>query len=714
MSRIPVYQQRTVSDGTAPRATSGTGEGLQALGQAVQSIADDHERVSYARAANGMAELRAQASVLQAQLRAEASSDGSGHAEQLQKAYRAKVTELAGGIGGRMAQTIFRGQAKRLEYELDADARAWEIGTRSAFQAKQFEDATPKVAAAVAANPQTFATALAEQEFALQHAGVEPARRNAILSNMRASVTEAAAGGVAAQYPLAALSILDGKAQGGPFAEVFASLSPEMRQRVGTRAKNAIVDREVTRIAGTFETAGTDAGTAALSALSTSDLPPELRDDVRSRVNEQVNQLRTQRRQEQADALTSVETAIARDQAGRRTHQQVDQLYDVGALTPMERANYHAAIERSTVSRTKANAASTEFRVAVAAGLPLDPQDSGQQRAYAAAFAQDTTAAPVGSQPWQQLATAWAARTRLLPPQAESWVRSALRSPNPSIAAEAAQFYGNVMASAPDAASQFDVPTKAFASTVSRMIETGASPALAVQTARENTLEMRPELLERRQAAYKQHAKGSDMALQSLVGRDFDAGLFARDPSVLAMLSTDFESQTARYFENTGDINQARELAWTDLRRVYGPSKVNGEPQMMVFPPERLGLTRADIDRDLEKVLKANPQGDGVKASDLILDSDSLTLREVGDVLTGRPVAPSYGLRLPNGLPLLSPRGLRQRYTLPTGEALAERLRAAETAAEAEAQASVEAARRERQRRADELSQRNQTVTPAF
>lgn len=45
MPQIPVYEQRTAARGTAPSASSGTGEGLQALGQAFESIADNRERV---------------------------------------------------------------------------------------------------------------------------------------------------------------------------------------------------------------------------------------------------------------------------------------------------------------------------------------------------------------------------------------------------------------------------------------------------------------------------------------------------------------------------------------------------------------------------------------------------------------------------------------------------------------------------------------------
>lgn len=45
MPQIPVYEQRTIARGTAPDGGSGTGAGLQALGQAFENIAADQERV---------------------------------------------------------------------------------------------------------------------------------------------------------------------------------------------------------------------------------------------------------------------------------------------------------------------------------------------------------------------------------------------------------------------------------------------------------------------------------------------------------------------------------------------------------------------------------------------------------------------------------------------------------------------------------------------
>ena len=232
------------------------------------------------------------------------------------------------------------------------------------------------------------------------------------------------------------------------------------------------------------------------------------------------------------------------------------------------------------------------------------------------------------------------------------------------------------------------------------MIEAGAAPEKAFETARANVFETRRDVLELRIDAYREHAKGNDAALGDLIDRDFDTAWTAQ-PEASVFLKADFDRQSAAYFAKTGDIGLARDLAWKDLRRVYGTTEVNGSPMLSAFPVEHFGITPEDVRRDVDAFLKST--GQKVNAEDVLVVPDGLTLRAVNDALTGKPVMPSYRLVTKSGDLVLGPDGVPQRFTLPGGEELTKRVKAEQAEREREAQAAVQAARELRERRAQQL-----------
>ena len=194
------------------------------------------------------------------------------------------------------------------------------------------------------------------------------------------------------------------------------------------------------------------------------------------------------------------------------------------------------------------------------------------------------------------------------------------------MAGPAAQFVAGVEASAPEAAGQFDQNTKAFAAIVNQMITAGTNPDEAVKTARATVYDINDAVLKQRQGQYKEHAKQSLSTLESFIDRDFDT-LLSAQPDVahvrddVMRLDVDFNSLSSRYFEKTGDIELARDLAWKDLRRVYGPSRVNGVPVMMAMPPERFGVTPEMVRREIasfitgKRELPEKPEGQREKGN---------------------------------------------------------------------------------------------------
>lgn len=526
--------------------------------------------------------------------------------------------------------------------------------------------------------------------FVARHAGVSEAETSAHVDAFHARAAQI----LAKRDPRAALAALADPSASDP---VFGGLTHAHAQDVKTYAQAQLVEQSVLSVIGVFEKSGQTAAVHALAALGRSGLPPELRDDVLAHVGQNISQLRAQRRQERVDDLIHVERSIATGTAGVATERLVHSLYEAGAYSPEETANTFAQIDSSRIQAAKQNAGAEEIAAALAQGLPLDPKDADQRKALANYFAAGTVGADTGSEPWRAAAIAVANKTRMLPDQALAWTRQAMRSPSPDIAANAAQFFGAVAAGAPDATSGFDDETKAFAGTVNAMIESGTNPAKAVETARATVFETKPDIREQRKKQYKTEVKNSPSALSSLIDRDFDPGWFTSQPAASAALQSDFDGQTGRYFEKVGDIDLARKLAWSDLTRVYGPTKINGTPMITAFPPERFGVKPDEVHADIAEFLKANPQEDGSSADDVLLVPDALTLRQAGDALSGKQVRPSYSLVTKTGDAVLDAHGMRKRYTIPGSEELGKRIKSAQDAAEAVAHEQVAKAREARE-----------------
>lgn len=712
MPRILPYEQRTSAAaplGPGPVARPfGNAVVIDALAGAAQGVADVFQADAVARENDFGTKLDQAAEQL---ITDEANQAQPGAAEFTASALK-KFDTLASQMANESSASAWRlnrGKVRKFIEQRTLQTRARFEGKAKAFEATEtkrhrtslFEASAARVQTILEADPERWREVGAEQLAALADAPMLPAERQRLRALVHASVTEGAVRGWMKRDPRAMLAELDNPASENALVR---ELSPDARDRVRKATEGQIVERESSSILGAYEQVGADAGRAALADISSSDLPPLLRDEVRNKVNAGVARLRDQRRQEHAEVLVDVETTIANDSAGHVTASRVEDLFDIGALSPQQYATYMGRIEASTVARAKQDASAAEFSAALQSGLPLDPRNSEHRKALSRAFAQDTQGAGAGSPDWQAAAGAYAARTRMLPDQALAWTRQTTRSPDPRIAAAGAQFYGAVAAAAPDAVGEIDADTKAFASTVNAMIEAGTDPARAVETARANVFDLKPELIERRRTEYTQHAKQSDTVLNQLIDHEFDPGLFASPPSATAGLKADFVSQSERYYQKTGDIVLARQLAWADLKRVYGPSQVNGAGYMMAFPPERFGVPPEEIRADIGNFLKGNPQADGAGAADVFVVPDAITLRQVNDALDGRPVQPSYKLITASGDLVLDRHGVPKRYTVPSGEELAARFKAAEVKAAADAQAMVNEAR---QRREEERRRRN-------
>lgn len=479
------------------------------------------------------------------------------------------------------------------------------------------------------------------------------------------------------------------------------------KDRKKALAVKAAVDARSSAIMRVYEADGPEAGAAALASLQRSGLPQDVVRDIYRNVQADRAMLRDRLQQENADALTAIQSDILNKTTDAGSIQAVDDLWKAGAFTVDEYTSLLGRIESSQLAGAEEAAAAAEIRNALQSGFPLDPSNDKHRKALSASFEQDTKGVQVGSPSWLAAAEAYAVRTRMLPSQATAWTRQALRSPNPKFSAEAAQFVASVDAAAGDAVTGFDADTKALAGLIGSMVNAGTDPKEAVQIARERVIDANPAQIKARSDAYSVGAnalgKNSTAALKDFIDRDMDTWLTAQ-PEPTQALDLDFRQLAEKYFVRVGDIDLAHELAWKDLRRVYGVSEVNGQKQVIAFPPERFGISTEDVRSDIGAFLQKHPQADGSTVDDIIIVPDALTLRQVNNIADGAAVSPSYRMVTKSGDVVVNADGVPQRYTLPSGNDLAKRITEAQEAAKRGAQESIDQARANREaarRRAD-------------
>lgn len=634
----------------------------------------------------------------------QAPADGAGVVSGIQGIVQNRMREATADLS-RRAQRMVQMGSLDIQRDLTQRALHFEANARAAYKIDQFDRARSSAASAVELDPDSWKIVGQLQVAAINAAGLLPVDRLKLTRGLDEAITVAAARGYAAQNPIQSLARLKDSTD-----PIFSHLDGDQRAAVERFAQGKLVDGHAATIVQTFESQGVQAGTALLSKIDTDpQIPAELRDDVHRKVDAAVTQLRDQRRTQYADQMASVERAIATNTTTSDTVSLTHQLFNNNTLTPVEYASNLARIAASQQRVADQGAAATDIGAMIKAGIPLDPKSREQRESLNLAFQSLVKAEQPGSPTWQAQALALTHATRLLPEDAQSYLRSAARAPSPAIAAGAAQFYDALANNAPESLTAIDTETKAFAATAASMIKNGASPQAAAEAARTVVFDAKPDLIEMRKKAFEDKPAGGGVSiadqtktsLPGYIGKDFGAGLFHANPIPSDSLQADFLAQARTYYLKTGNPQLARDLAWSDLKHIYGPTAVNGVSMIVPFPVERFGLTPSQVRTEIADLIKKHPASDGSSAEDIHVVPDALTLSQVTDALSGKPVEPSYSLVTKSADLLTDDRGRRLRYFIPDYQTRVKQLQEQRAAEDAGAVARAKARRTLMQEAAD-------------
>ncbi|HEX4268431.1 MAG TPA: hypothetical protein VHY36_11125 [Steroidobacteraceae bacterium] len=225
---------------------------------------------------------------------------------------------------------------------------------------------------------------------------------------------------------------------------------------------------------------------------------------------------------------------------------------------------------------------------------PLDPQNKQQAAAVDKYFQEHI--AQSGAVTDRQFAAGAAEivhQTGIVPASVLSRIRIGLYSGNANRTVAAAALGAQIEGANPNANVYRTPHTAAFARLINDNLSAGLSPTDSYNMA-VRTVNIPPEQRKMRDADYSRLVRQNGGNAQALADQLKQEGANVAPP--IAMQS-DYENLTRQFYDQTADIAKARDLAGQQLRQSWGPTTVNGSPQLMKWAPpaSEVPTIRADI-----------------------------------------------------------------------------------------------------------------------
>lgn len=329
---------------------------------------------------------------------------------------------------------------------------------------------------------------------------------------------------------------------------------------------------------------------------------------------------------------------------GPQIEGQIHALYKNGSLSP---EGLHSLMDQSMHNQVSAITDDTDNQLVDAAihgGQKLDPENKNQAKAADKYFTAHIAISgiPPLSDAWTAGINSFARQTNIVPASALSQIRVGLL--NPATAAQAAAAGERIRAANPGLDPyDRDPRSAALASEINSNLKTGIAPPQAVQLATQtiNRDEGERKIIDKNYSnIIRQNPDSNRKALQSALDAA-TPGLFAHAPAVPIAMQAENDRLVSTYYGLTQNIDTARTLAAKQMQTTWGVSRANGSPELMKYPPERLGVTPDMIRSDVaSSAAGAGYTGD---ASQIHLTPNAYTDSTNGRVWTLTHVDPQTG-----------------------------------------------------------------------
>lgn len=707
--QAPEYQQRTVASGgggpallqNAPNTDAGLSDALQRtgaqlgqLGQQIHANRVETDGQTATKTASEFAVWSAeQVNALERAPAEELPAAVQKYREEAQK-FREKA------IGNLRTREGAQYQGRLLDsYDAHATERIGQITAFTADQTKlQGLDATTSNnAAAVEKAPELFGTTLAQTLAGIDQSGLTVEARAKLAVHARDTLALSATNGLMAKDIQGAARELG--PDGGKLAAT-RELDPRLREQLFQRATVEAQHARVAQIASPIVAAmsrDTRQGTAALLALEADkSVSDEDKLAARDAVRTQTNLLQDERARQYGEQIAGISRRMEAKTATAADLASIVGIYRKSGLTEAQLSSLTTRYEGMVMERAKSQAAQADLANLLVPGQPISPHNSEQIKAFNLAYEARVAGLPPMDPQRHAVALGLASQFQWIPHSEIDALTSMARSPNAKSVLLAAQMFGSLKQQAPLAVAQLDDQTRLFLGEISKDVEHGATPAEAFATNRALMFDVPQGVQDMRGKAFKEGGDHSPLAsqlsvLSGFAERDFASGIgpWRTDAPVNTAMLDAFNQLTEKNFKTSGKLEASRADAWNTLKRGYGVTKVNGRDELMPMPIESFGVKPEEVRTDVVEALKDRPD---IKPEDVTLAPTGTTLRQMYNMLNGKPVMPEYALLDKNGRRILKD-GLPQNYTLPDPALLRQKFYDSQNKAEAEGQMLINQAR---------------------
>lgn len=313
---------------------------------------------------------------------------------------------------------------------------------------------------------------------------------------------------------------------------------------------------------------------------------------------------------------------------GTLTNEVLDAAYNDGdgLLSGQQYVTFKKAIATQTENYDRV----TE---SLLSGVPLDPADNSKDGDVQSVETYYKTASKSWSkEDYQSNLLGLVKQTGIVPPSIVSNVRGSIRSGDPSQAYQAADLIEKVRIFSPKSTGDFDSNDLSFARQVTSLVSAGVPQDKAIETVTKNVYQTSEVEKAQYQAAFDKKERGNSQGfLDKRIDKEIDEFWFKAQPDVPPAMTGEFDMITKSYLNTTGgDVEAARDLAWSDMRRVWGGTEIGPMGQQMFkYSPEVI-------------------YGNGYGKSDWVTNqfkSETSSLKEpfiTSDTKTARDKYPSY------------------------------------------------------------------------
>jgi hypothetical protein len=340
------------------------------------------------------------------------------------------------------------------------------------------------------------------------------------------------------------------------------------------------------------------------------DLAPEIKNEIRQRVQQQRNLLEAERSALHYQDVAGLTQRLSRDEYGVGVEREADRLYRLGAIGPGEYRGYMGRSAENADRVIKAKATADAAAQVIYGGGKLYPGNADHRKAVSAAFDEEVARLGVtpGDDRWTQMTLAMTRESNILPDSAKEWIGTALISGDPGLASRAAGVLSGLQRDNPGAFEwQQEPKLAALSNLMMRNQAAGLSVERAYEMAYKDVYEVSPQEKDLRNAEYTAQLKDDphDPYLKDAFTREVDWGFDKKPPPAPAALRAEHDSLTRQFYNDSGDLKTARELATAQVKARWGVTEVNGVPEFTRYPIEQTyGFPAEFIRNDLAAQLQ--------------------------------------------------------------------------------------------------------------